>query len=122
MRGSQLSLNKGKKRKSWGVFLAGGYLQSVALIRGGRHAYFASPGGIHHGVLDGVTVQLHGLNRDARGDGMPDRQRVIELATATMGALAVEQVAQRLDVSLDVLSGVNRTQAPRQQTLRATID
>ena len=57
------------------MFLAGGYLQSVALIRGGRHAYFASPGGIHHSVLDGVTVQLHGLDRDARGEGVPDRQR-----------------------------------------------
>jgi predicted ATPase/DNA-binding SARP family transcriptional activator/DNA-binding CsgD family transcriptional regulator len=52
-------------------------------------------------------------------DGMP---LAIELATARMGALAVEQVAQRLDVSLDVLSGTNRTAAPRQQTLRATID
>jgi predicted ATPase/DNA-binding SARP family transcriptional activator/DNA-binding CsgD family transcriptional regulator len=52
-------------------------------------------------------------------DGMP---LAIELATARMGALAVEQVAQRLDVSLDVLSGANRTAAPRQQTLRATID
>jgi predicted ATPase/DNA-binding SARP family transcriptional activator/DNA-binding CsgD family transcriptional regulator len=51
--------------------------------------------------------------------GMP---LAIELATARMGALAVEQVAQRLDVSLDVLSGANRTSAPRQQTLRATID
>src|SRR5215207_9398413 len=35
-------------------------------------------------------------------DGMP---LAIELATARMGALAVEQVAQRLEVSLDVLSG-----------------
>jgi len=52
-------------------------------------------------------------------DGMP---LAIELATARMRALAVEQVAQRLDVSLDVLSGANRTAAPRQQTLRATID
>jgi predicted ATPase len=34
----------------------------------------------------------------------------------------VEQVAQRLDVSLDVLSGANRMAAARQQTLRATID
>jgi|SRR5829696_1953197 len=33
-------------------------------------------------------------------DGMP---LAIELATARMGALAVEQVAQRLEVSLDVL-------------------
>jgi predicted ATPase/DNA-binding CsgD family transcriptional regulator len=52
-------------------------------------------------------------------DGIP---LAIELATARMGAFAVEQVAQRLDVSLDVLSGANRTSAPRQQTLRATID
>src|SRR5215211_5235560 len=54
-----------------------------------------------------------------RLDGMP---LAIELATARMGALAVEQVAQRLNASLDVLSGANRTAAPRQQTLRATID
>src|ERR671912_532044 len=39
-----------------------------------------------------------------------------------MGALAVEQVAQRLEVSLDVLKGASRSAAPRQQTLRATVD
>jgi predicted ATPase/DNA-binding SARP family transcriptional activator/DNA-binding CsgD family transcriptional regulator len=52
-------------------------------------------------------------------DGIP---LAIELATARMGAFAVEQVAQRLDVSLDVLMGASRSAAPRQQTLRATID
>src|SRR5215208_8121308 len=46
----------------------------------------------------------------------------IELATARMGALAVEQVAQRLETSLDVLKGASRTALPRQQTLRATLD
>ena len=46
----------------------------------------------------------------------------IELATARMGALAVEQVAQRLDVSLDVLKGASHTAEARQQTLRATLD
>ena len=46
----------------------------------------------------------------------------IELATARMGSLAVEQVAQRLETSLDVLKGTSRTTAPRQQTLRATLD
>jgi predicted ATPase/DNA-binding SARP family transcriptional activator len=46
----------------------------------------------------------------------------IELATARMGALAVEQVAQRLETSLDVLKGTSRSVAPRQQTLRATLD
>ena len=52
-------------------------------------------------------------------DGIP---LAIELATARMGALAVEQVAQRLEVSLDVLKGNTRDAAPRQRTLRATLD
>ena len=52
-------------------------------------------------------------------DGIP---LAIELATARMGALAVEQVAQRLEISLDVLKGASRGAAPRQQTLRATLD
>src|SRR3712207_2087090 len=46
----------------------------------------------------------------------------IELATARIGAVAVEQVAQRLEVSLDVLKGASRTAEARQQTLRATLD
>jgi predicted ATPase len=46
----------------------------------------------------------------------------IELATARMGTLAVEQVAQRLEISLDVLAGASRTAVARQQTLRATLD
>jgi len=54
-----------------------------------------------------------------RLDGIP---LALELATARMGALAVEQVAQRLEASLDVLKGASRTVAPRQQTLRATLD
>jgi predicted ATPase/DNA-binding SARP family transcriptional activator/DNA-binding CsgD family transcriptional regulator len=52
-------------------------------------------------------------------DGIP---LALELATAKMGALAVEQVAQRLEASLDVLKGTSRSAAPRQQTLRATLD
>ncbi len=52
-------------------------------------------------------------------EGLP---LAIELATARMGALAVEQVAQRLEASLDVLKGNIRSAAPRQQTLRATLD
>jgi non-specific serine/threonine protein kinase len=46
----------------------------------------------------------------------------IELAAARMGAMAVEQVAQRLDDSLKLLTGGARTAAPRQRTLRATLD
>jgi predicted ATPase/DNA-binding SARP family transcriptional activator len=52
-------------------------------------------------------------------DGIP---LAIELATARMGALAVEQVAQRLEGSLGLLTGGSRTAEPRQQTLRATLD
>ena len=54
-----------------------------------------------------------------RLEGIP---LAIELATARMGVLAVEQVAQRLEVSLDVLKDIGRTTAPRQRTLRATLD
>jgi predicted ATPase/DNA-binding SARP family transcriptional activator/DNA-binding CsgD family transcriptional regulator len=46
----------------------------------------------------------------------------IELATARMGTLAVEQVAQRLDASLGLLTSGSRTAEPRQRTLRATLD
>jgi predicted ATPase/DNA-binding SARP family transcriptional activator/DNA-binding CsgD family transcriptional regulator len=52
-------------------------------------------------------------------DGIP---LAIELATARIGALAIEQVAQRLEASLDLLSGGSRTVEPRQQTLKATLD
>jgi predicted ATPase/DNA-binding SARP family transcriptional activator/DNA-binding CsgD family transcriptional regulator len=52
-------------------------------------------------------------------DGIP---LAIELATARIGALAVEQVAQRLETSLDVLKGASRTAPARQRTLRATLD
>jgi predicted ATPase/DNA-binding SARP family transcriptional activator/DNA-binding CsgD family transcriptional regulator len=52
-------------------------------------------------------------------DGIP---LAIELSTARMGTLAVEQVAQRLEASLGLLSGGDRTVAPRHQTLRATLD
>lgn len=52
-------------------------------------------------------------------DGIP---LAIELSTARMGALAVEQVAQRLEDSLKLLTGGDRTVAPRHQTLRAALD
>ena len=52
-------------------------------------------------------------------DGIP---LAIELATARMGALAVEQVAQKLEDSLGLLTGGSRTVEPRQRTLRATLD
>ena len=52
-------------------------------------------------------------------DGIP---LAIELSTARMGALAVEQVAERLKDSLGLLTGGARTAEPRQRTLRATLD
>ena len=52
-------------------------------------------------------------------DGIP---LAIELATAQIGALAVEQIAERLEDSLKLLTGGARTVDPRQQTLRATLD
>src|SRR5829696_790265 len=55
----------------------------------------------------------------SRLDGMP---LAIELATARMGSLAVEEVAQRLEDSLGLLSAGPRTVAPRQRTIRATLE
>ncbi|MGH3087340.1 MAG: ATP-binding protein, partial [Rubrobacteraceae bacterium] len=52
-------------------------------------------------------------------DGIP---LAIELATARMGALAVEQVAERLEDSLGLLTGGGRTTEPRHQTMRATLE
>jgi predicted ATPase/DNA-binding SARP family transcriptional activator/DNA-binding CsgD family transcriptional regulator len=52
-------------------------------------------------------------------DGIP---LAIELATARMGTLALEQIAQRLESSLNLLSAGSRTAEPRQQTLRATLE
>jgi predicted ATPase/DNA-binding SARP family transcriptional activator len=53
-----------------------------------------------------------------RLDGMP---LAIELATARLNMLTPAQIIERLDDSLDVLSGGSRTALTRQQTLRATL-
>lgn len=46
----------------------------------------------------------------------------IELAAAMVGTLSVEQIATRLNDSLKLLTGGNRTAQPRQQTLRGALD
>jgi len=46
----------------------------------------------------------------------------LELATARVGPLAVEEVAQRLEDSLSLLTAGPRTAPPRQRTMRATLD
>jgi non-specific serine/threonine protein kinase len=53
-----------------------------------------------------------------RLDGMP---LAIELATARIGALSVEQISERLGDSLEFLKTAERTVAPRQRTLKATL-
>src|SRR5215208_2271157 len=53
-----------------------------------------------------------------RLEGIP---LAIELAAARVG-LSVEQIAQRLDDSLRLLTGGSRTASPRQRTLRGTLD
>lgn len=52
-------------------------------------------------------------------DSMP---LAIELAAARVRALSVEQIAERLTDRLNLLTSARTTAAPRQQTLRATID
>jgi predicted ATPase/DNA-binding SARP family transcriptional activator/DNA-binding CsgD family transcriptional regulator len=54
-----------------------------------------------------------------RLEGIP---LAIELATARVGALAVEEVAQRLENSLSLLTAGPRTAPPRQRTMRATLE
>jgi predicted ATPase/DNA-binding SARP family transcriptional activator/DNA-binding CsgD family transcriptional regulator len=75
-----------------------------------------------------ITVPDFGLTEGNAGavvrvcgrlDGMP---LAIELAAAQMGDLPLEQVAGRLEGSLDLLQDSDRSAAPRQQTLRATLD
>ena len=53
-----------------------------------------------------------------RLEGLP---LAIELAAARMGTLAIDEMAQKLDDSLDLLSTGPRTVAPRQRTMRAAI-
>jgi predicted ATPase len=46
----------------------------------------------------------------------------IELAAARVGALSLEQISERLEDSLKLLTGGSRTATPRQQTLRGALD
>lgn len=52
-------------------------------------------------------------------DGIP---LAIELAAAWVGTLSVEQISERLEDALRLLSNGRRTVAPRQQTLRGALD
>jgi predicted ATPase/DNA-binding SARP family transcriptional activator/DNA-binding CsgD family transcriptional regulator len=54
-----------------------------------------------------------------RLEGVP---LAIELAAARVGALSVEQISERLEDSMRLLTGGGRTVVPRHQTLRGTLD
>jgi predicted ATPase/DNA-binding SARP family transcriptional activator/DNA-binding CsgD family transcriptional regulator len=54
-----------------------------------------------------------------RLEGMP---LAVELAAARVRALSLEQISERLEDSLKLLRGDSRTAAPRQRTLRATLE
>lgn len=54
-----------------------------------------------------------------RLDGVP---LAIELAAARVGALSVEQITERLEDSLGLLTGGGRTRPSRQRSLRGTLD
>jgi predicted ATPase/DNA-binding CsgD family transcriptional regulator len=54
-----------------------------------------------------------------RLDGMP---LALELAAARIRVLSVEQISERLENSLSLLTGGGRTAEPRQRTLRATLE
>jgi predicted ATPase len=54
-----------------------------------------------------------------RLDGIP---LAIELAAAKVGMLSIQQIAQQLDVSFNLLTGGSRTALPRHHTLRASMN
>ena len=54
-----------------------------------------------------------------RLDGMP---LALELAAARVAALTVEEIAQRLDACLQLLTQGRRTRVPRQQALQASLE
>jgi predicted ATPase/DNA-binding SARP family transcriptional activator len=73
----------------------------------------ASPGfELEDGNASAIATLCHRL------DGMP---LAIELAAARVAVLTPEQIVERLDDSLDLLSSGSRTAMTRQQTLRATL-
>jgi predicted ATPase/DNA-binding SARP family transcriptional activator len=65
-------------------------------------------------VLTGEVVEIC-----RRLDGLP---LAIELATARLRSLTIEQVAARLDDRFRLLTGGSRTALPRHRTLRAVVD
>jgi predicted ATPase/DNA-binding CsgD family transcriptional regulator len=69
----------------------------------------------------GLTPENAGAVADIcrKLDGIP---LAIELATARLGVLSVDQISGRLENSLGFLTAQDRTTTPRHRTLRATLD
>jgi predicted ATPase/DNA-binding CsgD family transcriptional regulator len=63
------------------------------------------------------AVAVAGICR--RLEGIP---LAIELASARVGTLSVEQISERLEGSLELLTHGGRTAVPKQQTLRGALD
>jgi predicted ATPase/DNA-binding winged helix-turn-helix (wHTH) protein len=80
----------------------------LARIRAQKQDF--SPRGEQFGAIAAICRRL---------DGIP---LAIEFAAARAATLGLEQVADRLDDRLAVLTGGRRTALPRHQTLRATLD
>jgi predicted ATPase len=74
-------------------------------------------------ALPSFRLTMHNASNVARVcsqlDGIP---LAIELAAARVTVLSAEQIAERLDDRLRLLTSANRTAVPRQQTLRNTVD
>jgi predicted ATPase/DNA-binding SARP family transcriptional activator len=87
-------------------------LESVKLFA--ERAAVASPG-----FAIGPQILLVIAQICQRLDGIP---LAIELAAARTNMLTVEQISKRLDDRFNLLTGGSRTDLPRHQTLRATIE
>jgi predicted ATPase len=76
----------------------------------------ATAAGSHFRVTEQEAAAISAICRHL--DGIP---LAIELATAWVRVLSVEQIAARLASGLDLLSAAGRTAAPRHRTLQAAI-
>jgi predicted ATPase/class 3 adenylate cyclase len=99
---------------------ARGEVAATAVLAAESVQLFADRASQHrHGFIvdDSNAVAVARICR--RLDGLP---LAIELATARLNALSVDELDTRLDARFRLLTGGSRTALPRQQTLRALID
>ena len=80
----------------------------VERARGRDPSFALNPHNAH--AVAGICRKLEGI------------PLAIELASARVGTLSVEQISERLEGSLELLTRGIRTAVPRQQTLKGTLD